>query len=122
MQFLRRLHLYLGCIFAPILIFFAVTGAWQVFRLQDSRKDGSYTAPRVFTVLSLVHTDAHLPPTTYRKATPLRWFMAGAAAGLVTTTVLGVIMAFRYSRRPITATACLIAGIAVPGLILWIYH
>ena len=29
MKTLRTLHLYLGCIFAPILIFFAVSGLWQ---------------------------------------------------------------------------------------------
>ena len=28
---LRSLHLYLGCIFAPMLLLFAITGIWQTF-------------------------------------------------------------------------------------------
>ena len=122
MKFLRTFHLYLGCLFAPILIFFAVTGAWQVFNFHQSTKDGSYTAPRALAVLSEVHKEAHIPPTPHRQATPLRYFMVAAAAGLVLTTVLGVIMAFRFSRQPLVATVCLLIGIAVPGVILWIYH
>ena len=37
MSFLRRLHLYLGCFFAPTLIFFAVSGKEDEFlgRLQQ---------------------------------------------------------------------------------------
>ncbi len=122
MKFLRTLHLYLGCLFAPILIFFAVTGSWQLFNYHQSKKDGSYTAPRALAALSAVHKDAHLPPTPARSPTPLRYFMLMAAIGLVTTTVLGVIMAYRFSRRPLVATVCLLLGVAVPGVILWIYH
>jgi hypothetical protein len=48
--------------------------------------------------------------------------MLAAAAGLVATAVIGVVMAYRFSRRPIVATVCLLAGVAVPGLILWIYR
>src|SRR6478672_8450976 len=29
MQKLRSLHLYLGCLFAPLLLFFALSGIWQ---------------------------------------------------------------------------------------------
>src|SRR3982074_3618784 len=95
MRFLRTLHLYLGCLFAPILIFFAVTGSWQLFNYHQSKKDGSYTAPRALAVLSAVHKDAHIPPTPDRSPTPLRYFMLMAAIGLVTTPMLGVIIAYR---------------------------
>ncbi|MGZ5001913.1 MAG: hypothetical protein ACXWBM_01845 [Chthoniobacterales bacterium] len=122
MKFLRTLHLYLGCLFAPMLIFFAVTGSWQVFNFHESTKDGSYKAPRALAVLSEVHKEAHIPPTPHRQATPLRYFLVAAAAGLVLSTVLGVIMAFRFSRQPLVATVCLLLGVAVPGVILWIYH
>jgi hypothetical protein len=30
-------------------------------------------------------------------------------------------MAYRFSRQPIVATICLLLGIVVPGVILWIY-
>jgi len=122
MRFLRRLHLYLGCLFAPILIFFAVSGSWQLFNWHQSTKDRSYIAPPALAGLSNIHKEAHLPATPARNPTPLRYFLCAAAVGLVTSTVLGVIMAYRFSRQPLVATICLLAGIVLPGLLLWIYR
>lgn len=122
MKFLRTLHLYLGCLFAPALIFFAVTGSWQLFNWHESTKDHAYTAPQALRVLSNLHKETHLPSTPSRRFTPLRYFMAAAAAGLALSSVLGVIMAYRFSRRPVVATVCLLSGIFVPGIVLWIYR
>jgi hypothetical protein len=122
MRFLRKLHLYLGCLFAPMLIFFAVTGSWQIFNWHQSTKDHSYTAPRVLAVLSDIHKDAHVPPTRRSSPAPLRYFMFAAAAGLVLTTIIGVIMAYRFSRQPMVATVCLVLGVAVPGVLLLVYR
>ena len=121
MRFLRSLHLYLGCLFAPILIFFAVSGSWQLFNWHESDKNGTYRAPRALAILSDVHKDAHIPPTPGRQPTPLRYFMFVAAAGLVTSSVIGVVLAFRFSRKPLTAILCLLAGMAGPASLLWIY-
>jgi hypothetical protein len=122
MRFLRKLHLYLGCLFAPMLIFFAVTGSWQIFNWHQSTKDHSYTAPRVLAVLSDIHKDAHVPPTRRSSPAPLRYFMFAAAAGLVLTTIIGVIMAYRFSRQTMVATVCLVLGVAVPGVLLLVYR
>jgi hypothetical protein len=121
MRFLRTLHLYLGCLFAPMLIFFAVTGSWQLFNWHESKKDRTYIAPPALAALSFVHKDAHIPGTPGRQPTPLRDFMLAAAAGLVATTGIGVVMAYRFSQRPLVATVCLLAGIALPAVLLWIY-
>jgi uncharacterized iron-regulated membrane protein len=121
MRLLRTLHLYLGCLFGPTLIFFAVTGSWQLFNWHESTKNHSYTAPRALAALSNLHKETHLPSTPARKFTPLRYFIAAAAVGLVISTVLGMIMAYRFSRRPLVATICLLSGIFVPGMVLWIY-
>ena len=122
MRFLRTLHLYLGCLFAPILIFFAVTGAWQLFNWHESTKDRTYIAPPALAALSFVHKDAHIPGTPGRQPTPLRYFMLAAAVGLIGTAGIGVVMAYRFSQRPVVATACLLAGILLPALLLWIYR
>ena len=121
MTFLRSLHLYLGCLFAPILIFFAVTGSWQIFNWHQSTKDGSYVAPRALAALSDIHKDAHLPPTQRSSPAPVRYFMFLAALGLVSTTVIGVVMAYRFSRKPWVATVCLAIGTLLPAVLLWIY-
>jgi hypothetical protein len=36
MKKLRLLHLYLGCIFAPMLLFFAISGIWQTLGIGHS--------------------------------------------------------------------------------------
>ena len=33
MKWIRTLHQCLGCLFAPLLIFFCASGAWQLFGL-----------------------------------------------------------------------------------------
>ena len=122
MKFLRTLHLFLGCLFAPMLIFFAVTGSWQLFNWHEPKKDKTYIAPPALAALSFVHKDAHIPGTPGRQPTPLRYFMLATAAGLVATAVIGIVMAYRFSQRPIIATLCLLVGIALPGSLLWIYR
>ena len=122
MAWLRRIHLYLGCLFAPALIFFAVTGAWQLYRMQDTKKDGSYVAPPTIQTLSAVHMNSHLPGKRASDYTPLRAFWLLTAAGLVATTALGVVMAFRFSRSALVPIAWLAAGIGIPLVILLLYR
>ena len=54
MKFLRTLHLFLGCLFAPMLIFFAVTGSWQLFNWHESTRDKTYIAPPALAALGLL--------------------------------------------------------------------
>jgi len=122
MKKLRQIHLYLGCLFAPVLIFFAVTGAWQLFGLDRGRKDGSYIPPHSAVVLSEIHQFQHLPNTSSESARPLRYFMLAAAVGLVLTTALGIIMAFRYGQSKIWVTSTLVAGVVIPIALLLIYR
>jgi ABC-type nitrate/sulfonate/bicarbonate transport system permease component len=120
MRLWREIHLYLGCLFAPILIFFAVTGAWQLYRWNDNTKNG-YVAPKPLKMLSAMHKDQHLPGTKYSAYTPLRSFMFLSAAGLVLTTVLGIFMAFRCAGSVLTPLLCLVAGVVIPVAIILFY-
>jgi hypothetical protein len=124
MRLLRQIHLYLGCLFAPLLVFFAVTGSWQIFYWHEAERGNptGYQPPHALVVLSNIHKEAHIPPTKLKSSTPLRYFMFAAAVGLVVTTIIGVIMAYRFSQRPIVATVCLAIGVIVPAMMLWIYH
>jgi len=122
MKRLRQLHLYLGTLFAPLLIFFAATGAWQLFGLHQNAKDGSYVAPPALSALAAIHKHSHLPGTPGNAATPLRWFSLAASVGLVVTTALGIVMAFRYTASRSRVALCLTAGAFAPVVLLWIYH
>jgi hypothetical protein len=118
MRKLRLIHLYLGSLFGPLLLVFAVSGAWQVFRFNDAKKDGSYKPAAIITLFSDIHKDAVLPGVPRRQGAAMRYFALAAATGLSLTTILGIVMAYRMSRRPALVTFLLFAGIAVPAAFL----
>jgi hypothetical protein len=116
MQKLRLAHLYLGCIFAPLLTFFCISGIWQVLGLHDVRRG---QAPGILAYLSTLHTGGHL--RSAGRATLSSPFFEGLsiamALSLIATIVLGVFMAFRFGRGR-SALICLAIGIAVPVLLI----
>ena len=52
---LRAIHLYIGVLIAPALLFFAFTGALQTFGLHENSRDGGYKAPRWAVMLGQIH-------------------------------------------------------------------
>jgi hypothetical protein len=117
MRTLRTLHLYLGSLFAPALLVLAVSGAWQVFRWNDARKDG-YKPPALVAALSAIHKDQVLPPARHGQGVPMQWFLFGASAGLTLTTCLGIVMAYRLTRRPVFVSFLLLAGLVTPAVLV----
>jgi hypothetical protein len=120
MKKLRLVHLYLGSLFGPLLIVFAVSGGWQVFRFNDAKKDGSYKPAAIITLFSDIHKDAVLPGVPRRQGAAMRYFALGAAAGLTLTTLLGILMAYRLSRRPALVTFLLLVGVGLPAALLFV--
>jgi hypothetical protein len=114
---LRKLHLYLGTIFAPVLLLFTISGAWQVFRLNDAQKDGSYTPLKAVKILSAVHKNQTTAKEIPQK-TALKYFVLAACVALVTTTTLGIVMAYRFTASPAKVTICLLIGAALPVILL----
>ncbi len=103
MKKLRALHLYLGCIFAPMLIFFSVSGIWQTLRLRSP----------TLTWLSTVHTESALKNGSQLGSLGLRIFVITMAACFVASTVLGVVMALKHGGRK-AARGCLYFGTLLP--------
>ncbi|MEP7132965.1 MAG: hypothetical protein ABI914_07355, partial [Acidobacteriota bacterium] len=93
------------------------SGAWQVYRWNDAKKDGSYEPPAIVKRLSNIHRNQTLGKET-SAATATKAFMFLASLALITTTILGIVMAYRFTARPVTVTLCLIAGIVVPAVLL----
>jgi hypothetical protein len=120
MKTLRKIHLYLGCVFAPLLIFFALSGAWQTFALHRARKDASYSPPAWITALSEVHQHQRWPGNGVEAASSvlLRCMIALMSCGLIVTAVLGVIMAFKAASRAWLIWFCLICGVVAPVFLL----
>ena len=105
MKTLRTLHLYLGCIFAPLIIFFAISGLWQTF--------GWTWNNHWLAQLSTIHTGHGTKIGPYLSSSAMRWLVVAMALALIFTIVLGVFMAFRLGHKR-TAIYCLLGGIASP--------
>jgi len=111
MKTIIRLHRYLSLLVAPMMLLLAVSGAWQAFRLNDSKKDGSYKAPVALATISQLHKAEHLkgPATLAFKA-----FLVALSAAFSTTAVLGLVMAFRGPRSTTAEKACVVLGTVIP--------
>lgn len=104
MQKLRALHLYLGCLFAPMLLFFAASGIWQTLGIH----------PRLLQRLSTIHTSHALKAGGSLTSVFMMAFVLVMAASFMLTTVLGVVMAFKHARSRRVVLTCLGTGIALP--------
>ena len=109
MRQLRTIHLYLGCFFGPLLTFFAVSGIWQRLKLHLSNNN-------TLALISTIHTSRALksPGTSTLSSPSLDVLVIAMSLGLVATTFIGVLMAFRFGQRRGTVIVALIAGAVLP--------
>jgi hypothetical protein len=131
MSNIRIWHTYIGILIAPSVLFFALTGALQIFNLHEAH--GGYTPPAVIEKLSSVHKDqvfalkAHedqpesgaAPPEEHEPEDSLgtvllKWFFLLVALGLATSTLLGLWIGLTHIQRRRTGWWLLAIGIAVP--------
>ncbi len=148
LKFLRKLHLYIGVFIAPTLLFFAFTGALQTFSLHETTPGSSYKPPSWAANLAQLHKKQTLevpvrkprpaadapksdkpadaapvkvldvPAVKPKTHLPMKIFFLLVAIGLLTSTLTGLYMAYRYSRNWMVITGLLLAGIIVPLLLL----
>lgn len=111
MKKLRALHLYLGCIFAPMMLFFTISGLWQTYYPPYS------TPSATLNILSTIHTRMALKAGPHLANPLLRYFVLLMAVSFIFSTVLGIIMAVKHGSRKI-AWACLIFGVVCPVAII----
>lgn len=122
MKALRRVHLYLGVFFAPLLLFFVLTGWRQT--LYPNRLKSAADAESLMQKLQMVHVDQIYPnsqevehPTSPKLFKTLVVVMSVA---LVITIAIGVYLAFRSLRPRWPVWASLALGIVVPIILLWL--
>jgi len=105
---LRAWHLYLGCIFAPMLLFFAITGIWQTLGIRGTKW---------MQILSIIHTGGK-QKSGFGSNLFVKTFVVLMAAAFVVTIILGILMAVNQGRNRRTAYYCLAFGIIVPLLLV----
>lgn len=163
---IRKIHLYLGTLFAPAIIFFAFSGILQTIGLHEAEKAAASQPPAWIVSLASLHKDQHLPQPKLRKApaavdamraeqahtaghddhvhdandahdaqasdgsqgaepgkpegaarlgqTILKGFVVLMALGLITSAVLGVVIAYNNARTRRIAVVMFGLGLLLP--------
>ena len=139
MKSIRRLHGWLGVLFAPSIVLFAMTGMLQIWGLHDLAPG---EAPGVIAKLAMIHThqtatvpvraprppqaetprppqpEQKPPPKEKPTTMPLQLFFTLMALALVTSSVLGVWIAFTSKRDRNLHLGLFAAGVVLPIVFL----
>jgi len=137
MKSIRRIHGWLGVLFAPSIILFALTGALQMFNLHETERGET---PGFIAKIAMIHThqtdevpvrkpqpappktDAPRPapqPQAERPSTlPLKLFFLVMALSLIVSSVLGVWIAFVSKRDRNLHIGLLALGLVLPIVLL----
>lgn len=144
MSSIRIWHMYIGILIAPSVLFFALTGALQIFSLHEAH--GSYEPPALIEKLSRLHKDqvfeqkeqkeqkedesegagAKEHPKAEDDDQPrlgtvlLKWFCLLVALGLSISTLLGLWMGLTQLRRRRTGWWLLAVGIVLPAVLIFV--
>src|SRR5215831_8996691 len=114
MKKLRRLHTYLGVFFAPLLLFYVLTGWYQTVVHDRLKSPGD--AETLAQHLRTIHVD-QIYPTNKGLSHPsspkmFQWMVVTMAIALTVTILLGIIIAFKSARKPWPILASLVLGLA----------
>ena len=119
MKFLRRLHLYLGCFFTPLLLFFIGTGWYQTVSTNRNKGIGEGGGWR--EKLTSVHVDQVFPTESAQTYSPqlFQYLIIVMSVALIVTILLGVFLAFKTSRKAWPVLIALLLGLITPIVLLW---
>src|SRR5712691_11683144 len=120
MRKLRRLHTYLGCFFAPLLLFFLLSGWYQTVTPSRQKWHGELGDWKAR--LTSVHVDSIYPTESASAYSPIlfRALVIVMAGALVVTLALGVVMAVRFTPKNGPVWMSLALGVVIPLLFLWL--
>jgi glycerol uptake facilitator-like aquaporin len=110
----------LGCFFAPLLLFYVATGWYQT--VNPDRRKGQSDSQDLVSRLSRVHVEQYYPSQSAAGYSTglFRLLIVLMANALITTVILGIILAFRTSRNKWPVWLSLALGIALPVILLWL--
>lgn len=122
MKTLRRLHMYLGCFFAPLLLFYVATGWYQTLTTHRNKALGEQQD--WISRFTSIHVDQIYPCPEVESYSPVLFqsLVVVMSVALIATTGLGIFLAFRSSRRQWPVWLSLAFGVIVPVLFLWLGH
>ena len=110
MQKLRSIHLYLGCIFAPLLLFFAISGIWQTLGIRSP----------LLRLMATIHTSHELKSGGGLSSFPLKISVLIMTVSFIVMTILCVMMALKYGQSRRAVFYCLALGVIFPLILILI--
>jgi 4-amino-4-deoxy-L-arabinose transferase-like glycosyltransferase len=121
-SWLRKVHLYLGVFFSPLLLFFILTGWWQTVTDDQKAAKGAGFFHNLMSRLSTVHTDDYYPHGNAEQHSHLAMevMIVSMAVALILSILLGLWLAWTAPRGKGLAAVVFLLGIAVPVLILYL--
>ena len=124
MKFIRRAHLYLGCFFAPLLVFFILTGWYQT--VVPNRVKSASEAETLWQKLRVVHSDQIYPSEQeFDKPSSPKLFQALVVVMSIAATLtvgLGLVLSFKLIKPVWPVWLCLVLGVVLPICLLWLGH
>ena len=121
MRKIRLAHLYLSVFFAPLLIFFIATGWYQTVSTQRNKLLGEQDT--WVTRMTSVHVDQVYPDPEgvgEYSTTLFKGLIVAMSVCLLVTILLGLILAFRSSKKAWPVWVALAVGLAMPIVFLWL--
>ena len=121
MRLIRKLHLYLSVFFAPLLIFFIATGWYQTLNTQRNKLLGEQD--NLVSKLTSIHVDQIYPTesgTGEYTTTLFKILVVTMSISLLVTIILGMILAFRSTKRSWLVGLWFLIGLIVPVAFLWL--
>jgi len=121
MKFLRKLHLYLGCFFAPLLLFYTATGWYQTVSVHRNKAVGEAEGGGWLEKLTSIHVDQVFPLAFADTFDPalFQYLVVTMSVALIVTVVLGIFLAFKMSKSKWLVAVVLLAGILLPVILLY---
>jgi hypothetical protein len=119
-RWLRRVHLHLGVFFAPLLLFFVLTGWYQT--VTPDRRKGVADSDDWLSRMNRVHVEQYYPTRTAEgySTKPFTILVVAMSIALAATTVLGVVLAFQVLKKKGLVWISLGLGFIVPAVSLWL--
>jgi hypothetical protein len=120
MKNVRRWHLFLSCFFAPMLLFYVITGWYQT--LSVNRHKNAAEAQDLKSKLTSIHVDQIYPSEKAESFNPALYkaLVVAMSICLIVSIALGIYLAFTVGRPRWAVWVSLALGILLPVALLWL--
>jgi hypothetical protein len=116
--FARRVHLYLGVFFSPLLLMFLITGWWQTMSSDDDKEHEGGFFHELMKKFSNVHTDSQWPRAgSHNHVWMMKWFVVSLCVALMFSILLGLFLSWQTTKPKWRVVLAFFLGIVIPAVL-----